>query len=302
MKTHDRLGRWLFTEYTQKPIKNFIPDARQMRWMQFLNLHGLASSKYLYEATLDTHKCEQTSSRQLRKLFDGRLVYKPKQQRETEGADGNHHVYALTQRGKDYLRCEGLWEDTLRPTGPWVHQYMIAAITSSIHILCDRAGYQFIPGHEITDTLAVDVPFKWKGKRHSCKLIPDSLFAIKYGKGFIAYIVEADRNTEPNDPATPFRKSARRNIKQYAEFVGSKKYRTQYGLNCPLVVLNVSVSADHIERTLNIVEEEIGDCGYLAFGVANDFKTPFKPPKQTMAHLFDEPLQRFGTDPFHLAK
>jgi len=92
MKTHDHLGRWLFYEYTKSPTQEFRPDARQLRWMQFLQLHGLASTKYLHKYTLATHRCPQTSNRQLRKLFDGQMIYKPRQQRETANADGNQTI------------------------------------------------------------------------------------------------------------------------------------------------------------------------------------------------------------------
>ncbi len=281
-KFQDCLGRRLFTTHTKNPAADFRPDARQIRWLQFLNLHTYASSKYLHEQTADTHRCTQTSSRMLRQLFDGGLVFKPHQQRETEGADGNHHVYALTDKGIAWLKREGLWVDALRPTGPWVHQFMVACITSSIHILCNRNGLKFIPGHDITNDLAVKVAFDWGAKRYTYQLIPDSLFAIKYQKGFIAYLVEADRNTEPNDPSTPHRKSARRTIKQYAQFIGGKHYKQAYGLNCPLVVLNITVSDDHIRRVLEIIDEEIGACSYLTYATAPMFRTPFKVPGEVM--------------------
>lgn len=302
MKSRDRLGRWLFASHTTNPISEFRPDARQVRWMQFLNLHGLASSLYLHEHTRDTHRCLQTSKRQLRKLFDGQMICKPKQQRETAGADANHHVYALTNRGSEFLKREGLWVDSLRPTGPWVHQYMISCISASMHILAKRSGHTFIPGHEITQSLATTAPFYWKRRRHECALIPDGLFAIRYADGFVAYLVEADRNTEPNDPATPHRKSVRRNVKQYAEFVGKKRYKKCYGLNCPLIVLNVSTSNEHINRVLPIVEEELGDCRYLAFGTAPMFQTPFKPPTSLLNHLYEEPLTRLGHEGFVVAR
>ena len=284
-KNKDRLGRWLFTSTTKNPIKDFRPDARQIRWMQFLNIHGYASSKYLHEFTAETHRCPQTSNRMLRQLFDGQMVYKPRQQRETEGADAHHHVYALSERGKTFLKHEGLWEDALKLTGPWVHQYMITCITSSIHILCNQSGLTYIPGHKITADLSTKVPFTWGRKRHEYYLIPDSLFAIKYQKGYIAYLVEADRNTEPNDPATPHRKSVRRSIKQYAEFIGKKQYKKRYTLNCPLIVLNISVSNEHISRVLKIVDEEIGACSYLAFGTAEEFRTPFRVPHNLLFPL-----------------
>jgi len=301
-KSKDRLGRWLFTSHTANPLKDFRPDRRQIRWMQFLNLHGLASSLYLHEHTSDTHRCSQTSKRQLRKLFDGQMIFRPRQQRETEGADANHHIYALTNRGIEFLKREQLWVESLRPTGPWVHQYMISCITATMHIMAVRAGYIFIPGHEITQSLATTAPFFWKGKRYEYSLIPDSLFAIRYDKGFLAFAVEADRNTEPNDPTTPHRKSVRRSIKQYAEFVGRKRYKKTYGLNCPLVVLNVTVSAEHADRALDIIEDEIGSCSYLAFGVAPMFQTPFKPPAHLLADLFEKPLRRSGLDGFVVTK
>lgn len=261
--------------------------------MQFLNQHYLVSSSYLHAQTAETHACPQTSARMLRQLFDGQMVCKPVRQRETAGADANHHVYALTQRGIRFLKQEALWIDTLTPTGPWVHQFMTACITASIHIQCNRKGLGFIPGHEITGNLAVKVPFWWNGARFKYQLIPDSLFAIRYPAGYVAYAVEADRNTEPNDPVTPHRKSARRMIKQYAEFISNGRYKQAYGLNCPLVLLYVSVSPGHNRHVLNIVQEEIGACNYIAFACAPEFRTPFCVPKDL---LFNEnpTFQRSG--------
>lgn len=235
----------------------------------------------------------------LRKLFDGQMVYKPRQQRETESADAHHHVYSLSDKGIAFLKREGLWVDALKLTGPWVHQYMIACITSSIHIQCNRQGLTYIPGHEITGDLSTSVPFTWKRRRYETNLIPDSLFAIQYGKGYIAYLVEADRNSEPNDPSTPHRKSTRRSIKQYAEFIGNKRYKKRFSLNCPLVVLNISVSQEHINRALQIIDEEIGPCSYLCFGLIPQFRTPFKVPGGLLWGS-NIGLDRNGNEPFQL--
>ena len=300
MKTQDCLGRWMFQTHTSNPIEHFHPNTRQLHWMRWLNLHGLASSKYLHELTADTHQCSQTSKRMLRKLFDGGMIYKPRQQRATENADSNYQVYALTKSGINYLKDEGLWVEAMQLTGPWVHQYMVACITTSIHILSIRAGYTFIPGHEITNNLAVEIPYQWNRKIHSCKLIPDSLFAIQYPSGYIAYLIEADRGTEPNDPASPFRKSIRRNIKQYAEFVGNGQYKKAYRLKCQLVVLNVMVSNRRVEQAMKVTNEEIGTCPYVAFGIASEFKTPFQPPRELLSQLFNLPLARSGLKPYML--
>ena len=306
MKTQDKLGRWLFSEHTTRPIADFKPNTRQVRWLQFINLHGPQSSMYLFECTKSTHKCPDNARRMLRQLFDGRLVCKPKQQRETEGADGNYHIYDITTNGIDFLKSNNLYVDALRPTGQWVHQYMTSCITASIHILADREGYKYIPGHEILERsenwLGTDVAFKWKSKVLKSKLIPDSIFAIDYGGSYLAFIVEADRNTEPNKPISPYRKSALRSVKQYANFVGKSEYKQHYQLNCPLVILNVTVSEDHAQRVLQIIEDEVGPCRYQAFGIAPMFSTPFRPPTQLLSHLFEGALARNGKDPFVIKK
>lgn len=162
-------------------------------------------------------------------------------------------------------------------------------------------GLKFIPGHEITRNLAVKVPLDWWQKRYTCQLIPDALFAIQYQKGFIACLVEADRNTEPNDPSTPHRKSARRTVKQYAEFIGGKHYKQAYGLNCPLLVLNISVSKEHNQRVLEIVNDKIGPCSYLALRTAPMFKTPFKVPGELLFNR-QSIFVRNGMEPFRLMK
>ena len=290
----DRLGRRTFQSRTQIPISTRQVTPREQCWLEFLNIHKYASSTYLYENTRATHRCPQTAKRMLRHLFDAGLVYKPEQQRNVATARYNDHIYALTVAGEEHLKDTSVWKDCLKLTGPWVHQYMVACITASIHILCERAGLAFVPGHEITQSLAVDVPFKWGSRVQKHKLIPDSLFAIKYPTGFIAYALEADRSTETIDPSSPYRKSVRRNVKQYAEFVGHKQYKKDYGLDCPLVVLNVAVSTTHIQRALQIVDEEIGACNYMAYGLAPMFKTPFQPPKQLLSNFFTEPLLRNG--------
>ncbi len=298
MKRQDRLGRRLFTTHTENPIPDYKPNERQLQWMQFLNLHGFASSLYLHEYTADTHRCPQTSKRMLRKLFDGQMIYRPRQQRETENADGNYHVYALTKAGINYLKEEGLWLEAHKPTGGWVHQYMVSCITASIHILCNREGYHYIPGHEITPSLTAEAQFTWGSKEYSYNIIPDALFAIQYPTGYVAYALEADRGTEPNDTASPYRKSIRRNIKQYAYLVGNQAYKSAYRLNCPLIVLNVMVSKRKVENALTIIQKEVGDCPYLAFGLAPEFKTPFKPPAKLLESLFIEPLHRSGLKPW----
>lgn len=229
------------------------------------------------------------------------MVYRPIQQTFTQNSNYNYLVYDLTDKGKKYLKDNNLWVEAIRPTGPWVHQFMVSTITATMDIMCLRNGYTYIPGHEIVKTtLHCDVEFDWDGKPYTKRLTPDAIFAINYGGSYIAYIIEADRNTEANDPKTPHRKSSRRNIKQYKNF--QKHYKVHYGLNCPLVVLTVTTSKNHIPNVLKMIDEEIGPCPYLAFGLAEEFGNVWHPPKRLLSHLFEEGLKRNGKEDWIIKK
>ncbi len=295
-----RLGRPFFRPAPEKTIKDFVPSKRHISWMKFLNLHGPQSSIYLHEYTAQTHKDYDSTKHALLKLWKGGMVFRPKQQTLTSNSDYHHLVYDLTDKGKKYLQDNGGWVDALRPTGPWVHQFMTSTLTATVHIMCERNGYKFIAGHEILKgkPLHAEIPFIWtNGNTYAKNLTPDSLFAIDYGGSYLAYALEADRNNEANDPDTPHRKSARRNARQYQNF--HKKYKEYYGLNCPLVILTVTTSKKHIDNVLDIIQEDIGACTYQAIGHAPDFGDYWKPPK-LMSHLFDGGLKRAGKPDFSI--
>jgi len=291
-------GRPLFQSRPGSINKAFKPSPRQVAWLEFLNLHGPQSSEYLYQHTKSQAKCYQTTKLALKALWLGGMVYCPKQQRATDNSNYHHLVYDLTARGKQYIENSDRCVEAIRPTGPWLHQFMIATLTATMHIMCNRNGYRFIPGHKVLRgrPLSCAVPFAWDGQHFEKELVPDSLFAIDYGRKFIIYVLEADRNTEGNVVKTPHRKSARRSILQYKKF--RDLYREHWRVNAPLVVLTVTTSHGHIGHLLDLVQHELGDCSFLAFGHAPDFVTNFWKPPKLMTHLFEEGLQRAGRPDF----
>lgn len=294
-------GRPFYKQYPEKLDKHFKPNKRMVEWLRFINLHGPQSSLYLFEYTRPTHRSYDGAKDALYRMWKGGYLHRPYQQMQTMNCNYNHYIYDLTDRGKQFLVDNGAWVDAFRPTGQWVHQFMTSSITATMHIMCDRHGYRYIPAHEILkgNPISLDVPFTWDGRNYTKILSPDSIFAIDYGGSYLAFIVEADRNTEANDPKTPHRKSVRRSVKQYKNF--NKLYKKHYSLNCPLVVLNVTTSEKHIPNCLNIVQEEIGPCTYLAWGHAPEFGVIWKPPA-LMSHLFEDGLKRNGKDDFVIKK
>lgn len=282
-----------------------IPTARHIRWLRFLNLHGPLPSQYLFD--LEGEKTEsqrRAAQQQLTRLWIGGYVQRPRQQRATENSNYHHYVYDLTDEGRAYLQANGLRADALRPTGNFVHQLFVACVTATIDIMCQREGYRYIPPHEYLDGRSpiVDVPFAWDGKTHKAPMAPDAVFAIDYGNGsFIAFALEADRNTEPNTSNLPNRKSDLRSIRQYASFIGKKLYRQSYGREAMMVLLYVTVSAGHAANFTRLAADELGSPIYVAVGVVPEFQTPFRPPL-LLRHLFEEGLIRPGREPFTIKK
>jgi len=235
MKQTDALGRATF--HAIAPIASVCPTAREIRWLKHIERHGPQSSPHLYELTRDTHRCKDTSLRQMQKLRAGGYLTLPRQQRMTEHADFNPYIYDLTPKAKAHLTDLGVAEPTIRPTGHWWHSYMTSCVTSSIDIAAARDGVRYIPAHQI---LAIKgAPFAIPvGTR---KLIPDQLFALDYGGSYRAFALEVDRGTEPM-VSSAARRNLKSSIEMYAEVIGNGVYRRHYGLKTNLLVLWVFVS------------------------------------------------------------
>lgn len=245
MKTTDSLGRATFHNIERQ--QNIRPTAREIRWLKHIELHGPQASTYLHALTEDTHRCKDTALRQMQKLRAGGYLFLPKQQRQTEHADFNPYIYDLAPRGKEYLKDVGLAEPTVRPTGHWWHGYMTSCITSSIEIAATKEGTRYIPAHEILARNGANLRIPIGNS----KLIPDQLFALDYGGSYRAFMLEADRSTEPIQSAAA-RKSLKRSIDQYTHVIENGLHKRHYGLKANVLVLWVFASKKRQQQMLEL--------------------------------------------------
>lgn len=291
----DKLGRATFHHIEHK--SGVRPTERELRWLKHIERHGPQSSLYLHELTLDTHRDKDTSLRQLQKLRAGGFIHPPRQQRATENASFHSYIYELTEKAKAYLEAEGLAEQTVTPTGHWVHRYMTASITSSIDIAAKRAGIAYIPAHRILErhgsTLGIELGRK--------KLIPDQLFGLDYGGRYRFFCVEADRGTEPKTTASK-RKTYRSIVEDYAAFIGDKRYKEHHGLTAGMLLLCVFSSRTNEQRFLQTVDDILGNrSAYICTQTIDGFHGYFRPPK-LMLHLLEKAWRRAKHEPFSLPK
>ena len=230
MYQKDALGRSTF--HAIAPRDDVTPNERDLRWFKHLERHGPLSSQQLIAWTADTHRCKDTALRRLQALRAAKLLYLPKQQRQTERAEFKPYIYDLAPHGQRYLKDAGLTEHTIRPTGHWWHLHETAMLTAEIDLEARNRTFRYIPAHKILErsgaTLAIPM-----GQQ---KLIPDQLFAIDYGGLFRAFMVEVDRGTEPI-ASNSTRKSWKSALAMYGMAFERGLPNRYYGLKAPVQVL-----------------------------------------------------------------
>lgn len=231
------------------PFDHPLTD-REVRWLRHIATHGPLSSEFLLELCSDTHRCRDTGLRTLQKLRGRGYLRLPPQQRQIAKADFHPHAYDLAKRGKDYLTNLGDPE-TVRPTGHWWHALFVSSITSAIATMAERKGIGYVPAHVILErsgaTLAIPTS--------NGTLIPDQLFALRYPDGFVSFMLEFDRGTEPIRSEAA-RKSLRRNALQYeAAFTGNLA-QSHYGLKSSITVLYFFTKHTRREQFVEILREE----------------------------------------------
>lgn len=313
MKTTDAIGRRM-RRSRQPTGKRIILRPRDLLWFQKLHQHGPLPTSYLLAFAEGMGSDRSRAIKRLADLYnDGRYLTRPQQQFETIDARYNQLVYDLDDRGKSVLKDEGLWSDGApRPYGPWVHQFMVACITASLELATyAHKNLSYIPQHAILDRaeagLRAPVPYKnpTTGRNTQGDLIPDAICGIEYrdhtSRRFRFFAVEADRHTEPNRSDTFSRKSYRKSILQYREFIGRGRYKQHFKLNSPLLVLTVTTNERHMYNLIDLVSEiaPSGTNSYFCFQVVPTFTRPFKPP-QPHRGLLCGPWLRAGHEPLSI--
>ncbi|MCU7838871.1 MAG: replication-relaxation family protein [Candidatus Thiodiazotropha sp. (ex Troendleina suluensis)] len=312
--THDRMGR----RYRDKPVstgKRITPTDRDILLFDKIHRHGPLPTKYLVAYSKLIRKSTTRAKDRLTDLFnedntphDGTYLSRPWQQFETLDARQHDLVYDLTPRSKCLLKEQGLWSEyTPNTSGSWKHTFMTSCITASIELGTHENEFtRYIFQDEILSRSGSKLSFSVDVLGINKRLIPDGLFGLEYtcdGKQYYRFfLVEADRATEPGRTQNFSRKSYRRTILQYREFVGKGLYKEALGLSATLLVLNVTTSELRHRNLLELTKELSGSSGnnYLLFQYAPELGRYFHPP-DILFHLFMNGWERGGWGPFSIS-
>lgn len=305
----------------QSTGKRMSPTERDMLWFEKLAEHGPLPTSFLLEFSDGSHASEKRARERLCDLFheditpDGEAyLRRPPQQFRTIDSRYNQLVHDLAPAGWRALARAGVdIAQSSAPSGPWLHRFMTACITSSIELACmKRRNITYIAQSRILKragsglrcpvTIADPVT-----KRQMTKdLIPDALFGLQYhrpeGDRFRFFAVEADRATEPTTSANWNRKSFLRNLLQYDAYVAAGAYRQHLKLKAPLLVLNVLSDQRRIERMVESMTKSYPKGNsFMLFQAWEDFGPIFRPPAPNSC-LLNGDWARAGLAEFDIGK
>jgi hypothetical protein len=297
--------------------KKIYPRPRDLIWYEKLHHHGALSTQFLHAFTKHIARDYKCATKRMADLFhEINYLGFPGQQDDTYNAQGNYNVYDLAEGGEEVLKGEELWSERA-PSGYgiWKHRFMVSCITASVELATiENPHLRYIPQHEIlerADTVLrskVSYQNPITKREETRNLIPDALFGIEYQQGekraYRFFLVEADRATEPNrakpNKKNEFdRKSHRRSVLQYREFIGRGLYKEHFKIKGSMVVLTVTTSERKMQNIIDVVREQStnGKNSFMLFQYVPAFGRYFKPP-MPLYELLTKPWLRAGHQPF----
>jgi hypothetical protein len=277
----------------------------------------------LYELTKHVRRDKQRALHRMRDLrheedsdYGGPTLFYPLQQERARGPDRNLNVYGITRHAVEALQASGRYREHAPGTKhlEWKHDLMGACVATSLY-LGTRAHperYEFIFEDEIVSRLGgirefpVTYSYAATGGSTATReaiLRPDGFNGVRYlptGEERI-FIREEDCRTIRNESDDLDVKSHKRNILQYAAFVGDGDNRRRWFGDARVVVLNTFSSAIKMRNVMHLVLELSGRRGsnYMLYRSWPEFGDRFRPPAPCL-ELFTDPWERAGHTPFCL--
>lgn len=318
---HDAQGRRKRTT-PMSTGKRITPQATDLLWFEKLREHGPLPSSFLLAYTAEVRKSQKRAVERLTDLFNeaetahgGRYLERPAQQFRTLDSRYNQLVYNLAPAAQRALEdVPGIQTDHAAPAGPWLHQFMVACVTSSIELATlGTAEISYISQQQILNRAHTKLRYPVRIAEPGTKdpitkdLIPDALFGLEYhtetGSRFRFFAVECDRSTEPVVTKNVHRKSIQRSLSQYREYIVGRKYQEHLKLSAPLLVLNVTTTPERLQQMIALAQREAGAVGntYQLFQCWTDFGPIFRPPTPRL-ELLHETWCRAGREEFSIAR
>lgn len=271
-------------------------------------------SKYRYLRGTSLHQLidapHQTINFSLRKLYDKRLIDKPKQQRQGYNTLNDTDIYEILDRGRDRLAIElptatHLIRKSKFPIRNFEHAMMICDALSSIEIGATKAGVRFISQGEILERVDItgnplDLPctIRHKDYREETTIRPDGFFGLGFPEGgYRFFFLEAERS----NPIAPSRLNRASFLKKIIAYTSVKARKSYINLGIKgFAVLFVFQTKGELIKPKETIEAMYKSSPLFLLNHIPTQQNEKKAPKPK-PELFDEEWVRGGMEPATLS-
>lgn len=285
---------------SRKETEHFDPSIQyRAKWLsafEMLNLHGILTMDAMFRLQ-DEYKCLGSFRSAAKQMRDGGYIFIHPTYNEIAGKQNGKYLYSLSNRGKEALQNNRLYEKTIWPSGNDLkHQYLISAITSSIHIFAKEAGVEYIPGHRILAKNDTTLYCKEAG------FTPDQLIGLKFGDVWRIHPIEAemsyiDSRSNFNDPRYQHKSTSvyKKKLKHYDKYILDGIYKEHLGVNTGAVALFFFTAPGAMDKFNEVNANTLEHRPHIASQTIDGFLPEFK-PQLPYDYLYDTPYWRSGCD------
>ncbi|SEN54122.1 Replication-relaxation [Roseovarius tolerans] len=272
------------SRYTRsKEPSVLVMTTGRTRILEALNRYQFLRTSHIHGLIENT--CFNRTQRQLRALWDAKLIDRPKEQLWAYNGLFNEEIYTLDKRGIEYLQEQDKNSETAtnlyRGKGTtyrkyFSHSMMICDTLASIEMGSLGTDVRYIPMSEIlagTDDpkplqLTCTVTHDFGGRVETSKskhLVPDGIFGLEYSNGKKAYFVLEAENTSTIHPSTLKRSSSfLKKLIGYRDIVKTQVYKEKLGVgNMRVIVVAPTDTRSNNQRKL--VEDLVGKSHLFLF-------------------------------------
>jgi hypothetical protein len=287
-------------------------------WFQKLRERGPLSTPYLTQYTEHLLLSESTIKHRLGDLYHenntpygSEYLNRPKFQNRKAKELGE--IHELDRAALEHLKARGLapLDSILPPEKTFPHRFMTSSIVASAELSCPALGVTFVSGQELLGpnrSLNLPTTFLFEGVSYTIPVVPDDYFGFRYSDGSVrAFLVESDRHNEPIVRRDMENQSSYlRKMLQYEYLMTwhngePPPYHKLLGIQCGLVVLNITMNFEHMNNIIKAQKKYIGPSTYMLFRTLSVFADEYAVPP-VLTELLTTPCQRAGHSALDISK
>lgn len=273
-----------------------MTDRDQEMLKLVLDFRFLRSDLIYHLIDEDGQTSRQNLLRRLQKLYHHGFLDRPKEHQVTQYKGSEKIVYAIGDKGHDYLFSLGL-TDRLRGRWSWTtknrevkyphieHTLMVANFYTLLSLaLRENPAIELVEWEILKRKVEDQFEVSEKGRRVRKTICPDAFFVLEDAEGLILYCLEADQSTM----------SHRRVLEKYRKYwqwkFHAKRAKPRFGSD-KIIILSITPSEerrDNLRQVARQADDKRIGSEYFWFASQTDYSP--EDPQSILAPIWYTPL------------